>query len=160
MAVGTVTTVAGAGATVPDDTSFPVLESNDGGMPLVAVGYVDGSNESQPLVTVDGVKVNGSATLTGLGAGTASRGTVADTASSTTIIPANADRRGWRIRNTSSAVLYVAFGGTASATNNVDALAQNAGTGDAGVGVYSGDIVGVWASDPGDGVAIWTEWEE
>lgn len=159
MAVGTVTTVAGAGATVPDDTSFPVLESNDGGMPLVAVGYVDGSNESQPLVNADGMLVRGSAALTDIGAATPARGTVNDTTSSTTIIPSNPDRKGWRIRNTSSAVLYVAYGGTASATNNVDALAQNVGTGDAGIGVYTGDIVGAWASDPGDGVAIWTEWD-
>lgn len=157
--VGTVTTVTGAAATVPDDTSFPGLESNDGLMPLVAIGYVDDSNESQPLSTVDGTLVRGTATLTGIGAATPAKGTVNDTTTSTTIIPSNADRRGWRIRNTSSAVMYVCYGGTASASANVEALAQGAGCGDAGIGVYTGDITGVWASDPGDGAAIWTEWD-
>lgn len=155
-----VTVASGNNTSPPDSTEFQTKDGGAAGhLPLVGIGYSDGSGS---LVTsnASGVLVQGTATLTGLGAGTASRGTVNDTASSTTIIPANADRRGWRIRNTSSATLYISFGGTASATVNVEALAQNAGVGDAGVGVYSGDIVGVWASDPGDGVAIWTEWEE
>lgn len=154
-----VTLGAGNNTSPPDSTEF---QTKDGGtvghLPLVGIGYSDGSGS---LVTSDasGVLIQGTATLTGIGAATPANGTVADTASSTTIIASNADRKGWRIRNTSSAVLYISFGGTASATNNVEALAQAEGTGDAGIGVYTGAINGVWASDPGDGVAIWTEWD-
>lgn len=160
MAAEALTLVDGGNATVPPNTSVAVFPSDQGKVSAVVPSYVDGSDDVQPLADANGVLVQGTATLTGVGVANASRGTVNDTTTSGTIIPANADRRGWRIRNTSSAVLYVAFGGTASATNCVDAIAQGEGTGDAGVGVYTGAIVGVWASDPNDGVAVWTEWEE
>lgn len=158
MAVGTVTTVAGAGATVPDDTSFPVLESNDGGMPLVAVGYVDGSSESQSLVTENGVLIRGTATLGGVTSDTNDGDFVADTATSTTLLASNAARVGMSIVNTSSADLYVAFGGTAGATNCVLILAQGEELSACLPGLYTGEVTGVWASDPDDGGACTNEW--
>jgi hypothetical protein len=75
--------------------------------------------------------------------------TVGDAATSTSLLAANAKRRGASIVNTSTAILYVRMdGGTATATtgHNVQ-LAQNdyfeipAG--------YTGAITGIWASDAG-----------
>lgn len=90
-------------------------------------------------------------------AGTPNVTSVADTASSTTLLAANADRLGASIQNTSSAVLYVKFGTTASATDFTVRLVQYAY-----FEVpywYTGRIDGIWASDPGDGAAKITELE-
>lgn len=150
----------GANATVADGTGVAVLPSaSQGKVPIVSLGYVDGSNAVQPLGDVDGIPVYGVTSFEDVGGSdTASRATVNDTSSSTTLLASNALRKGWRIKNTSSAVLHIAYGGTASATNCIESLAQNAFAGDAGIGIYTGDITGVWASDPGDGVAVVTAW--
>lgn len=84
--------------------------------------------------------------------------TVADTATSTTLLATNADRRGATISNDSSAVLYALLGsGTASATNYTIRIAQY-GYYEVPFG-YTGQINGVWATDPGDGAARITELE-
>lgn len=81
---------------------------------------------------------------------------VNDTATSTTLIAANANRRGLVITNTSSAILYVRLAsGTASATMFTYRLPQNA-TQEI-LYPYTGIVTGVWATDPNDGVAVVTE---
>jgi hypothetical protein len=82
---------------------------------------------------------------------------VSDTASSTTLAPANAVRLALSILNTSSAALFVRVGGgTASAAACSRRLAQweyfelPAG--------YTGAVTGVWATDPNDGAALVTEY--
>lgn len=81
---------------------------------------------------------------------------VNDTATSTTLIAANASRRGLVITNTSSAILYVRLAsGTASATMFTYRLPQNA-TQEI-MYPYTGIVTGVWATDPNDGVAVITE---
>lgn len=81
---------------------------------------------------------------------------VNDTATSTTLIAANANRRGLIITNTSSAILYVRMAsGTASATMFTYRLPQNA-TQEI-MYPYTGIVTGVWATDPNDGVAVITE---
>ena len=81
---------------------------------------------------------------------------VADTASSTTLLAANADRAGATIANDSTAVLYLLLGsGTASATNYTVRMVQHAYY-EVPFG-YTGTITGIWASDPGDGAARVTE---
>jgi hypothetical protein len=81
---------------------------------------------------------------------------VADTASSTTILAANSNRLGASVYNDSTVVLYLLYGsGTASATNYTAAVYPN--------GFhpilthYTGQITGVWASDPDTGAARVTE---
>ena len=78
---------------------------------------------------------------------------VADTASSTTLLSSNASRKGFRITNTSSAVLYVKYGTTASATDFTARLPQYAYLEE---NLYDGRVDGIWASDPGDGAALIT----
>lgn len=97
-----------------------------------------------------------STTIAALTSTTATTTTVADTASSTTILASNANRRGASVSNDSSAVLYLLLGsGTASATNYTVRLAQ--------YGYYevpynfTGQLTGIWATDPGDGAARVTE---
>lgn len=83
--------------------------------------------------------------------------TVADTTTATLFLPLNLSRRGAIISNTSSARLYLLFGnnGTVSSTRHSVSLAAN--------DVYEvpfnvvEEITGVWASDPGDGAAMITE---
>jgi len=78
---------------------------------------------------------------------------VADTASSTTLLSAAATRKGFRITNSSSAVLYVKYGTTASASDFSVRLPQWAYLEE---NFYSGRVDGIWASDPGDGAALIT----
>lgn len=151
-----VTLVEGANATPPAGTSYNADDTTSGLVPGVKILYSADGDDTPLEVDADGLKVKGTATLSGLTNDAASRTTVNDTATSTTLIASNADRVGWRIKNTSSAVLHISYGGTASATNCVASLSQNEFAGD-GLG-YTGDINGVWATDPNDGVAVCTEW--
>ena len=80
---------------------------------------------------------------------------VADTASSAQLLASNGGRVGATIMNDSSAVLYVKFGATASATDYTVRLVQYAYY-EVPFG-YFGRIDGIWASDPGDGAARITE---
>lgn len=88
-------------------------------------------------------------------AGTATRTTVADSASDVSLLASNANRLGATIANDSSAVLYIALGTTASATDYTARVVQY-GYYEVPYG-YTGAIRGIWASDPGDGAARITE---
>jgi hypothetical protein len=104
---------------------------------------------------VDVASVAGTVTTKELRAATPTVTTVADTASSTTLLASNANRLGATIANDSSAVLYVKFGTTASATDYTARLVRYAY-----LEVpfnYTGRIDGIWATDPGDGAARITE---
>lgn len=153
-----VTFVEGANSTPAPGTQASTTTASDGEVTNVIFGYMNGSTFT-PIGDEDGIPVYGVTSFEDVGGSdTAIRATVNDTSSSTTLLASNALRKGWRIKNTSSAVLHIAYGGTASATNCIESLAQNAFAGDAGIGIYTGDITGVWASDPGDGVAVVTAW--
>ena len=80
---------------------------------------------------------------------------VNDTATSTMLRPSNPSRISLTIINESSAVLYVLKGtGTASASNYTYKLIQ----GDTlTIDDYTGQVNGVWATDPNDGAAQMTE---
>lgn len=86
---------------------------------------------------------------------TATFASVADTAVSTTLKAANENRISLTIVNDSSAQLYVLKGsGTASSTAYTYILDQY---GTVTIEDYTGQVNGVWASDPGDGAARITE---
>lgn len=69
---------------------------------------------------------------------------VNDTASSTTLLAANTSRKEAIIYNDSTAILYVKFGTTASATDFTYKVQPDAAIEDIR---YTGRIDGVWASD-------------
>lgn len=73
---------------------------------------------------------------------------VASSASSVSLLAANASRRRFRIHNASSKTLYVAFGATASATAFSVLIASNANY-ESPLNDYTGDISGIWASANG-----------
>lgn len=108
-----------------------------------------GINDSGNSITVDdggsSLTVDGSVTTSEAGAGTASLSNVNDTAVSTTLLSANANRLGATIHNDSTAILYVKFGTTASTTSYTVKMIA-----DAYYEVpykYTGRIDGIWASD-------------
>jgi hypothetical protein len=86
---------------------------------------------------------------------TPTQSSVADSASSVTILASNANRLGATIHNDSSAVLYLKLGATASTTSYTAYMIQHAYY-EVPFG-YTGVIDGIWASDPGDGAARVTE---
>lgn len=121
---------------------------------------VDGSGVTQPVSgtfwqATQPVSVAATLATQRVRAATSNVTSVADTASSTTLLASNANRLGASIHNTSSAVLYVKFGTTASATDFTVRMAQydyyEVPDG------YTGRIDGIWATDPGDGAAKITE---
>ncbi len=103
---------------------------------------------------VDIGDVDVTSTVLPTGSGTSAVTSVNDTASSTTLKASNAARKQIMITNTSSAVLYVKYGATASTSsfslllNRYETLIEDH---------YNGIVDGIWATDPGDGVAMITE---
>lgn len=88
-------------------------------------------------------------------AATSALTTVADNAASVTILASNANRLKALITNDSSARLYLRFEGAAASTANYGvSLAQFETWEEL---TYTGEIRGIWASDPGDGAARITE---
>ena len=89
-------------------------------------------------------------------AATATRTSVADSATTGTILASNAARKGAVITNDSTAILYLALGtGPATTTD----YSTRIGT-DETYNVpacFTGIITGIWASDPGTGAARVTE---
>jgi hypothetical protein len=89
-------------------------------------------------------------------AGTATRTQVADNASSVTILASNANRKGAVILNDSSAMLFLALGtGTATSTNYTTRLYQYQAY--EVPSMYTGQVIGIWETDPNDGGARVTE---
>src|SRR3990167_6923212 len=85
-------------------------------------------------------------------AATAAQTTVADNAASTTILAANANRLGATVSNDSSAVLYLLLGSTAASATSYSVRMVQYGYYEIPFG-YTGQLTGIWASDPNDGAA-------
>lgn len=106
---------------------------------------VEGATDGVPL------PVSGGGNVTAAAVGTLSN--VAGSASSVTLLAANTARLGFVIVNDSTAILYIKFGTTASATSFTYELPGNA----SGVYTlesaarfnYTGVITGIWASATG-----------
>lgn len=97
-------------------------------------------------------------TLAGGSGPTAGTGTVtavADSATNVTLKAANASRRGLTIVNTSTALLRVKCGATASSTSFTVILNTNQYW-ECPFG-YTGIVDGIWDTDPGTGSAVITE---
>lgn len=118
-----------------------------------------GINDSGNSITVDGtVTANaGSGTFAAkeTRAATSALTSVSDTSSSTSILAANANRLKAVVTNDSSARLYLRFEAAAASTSNyMVSLAQNETWEELS---YTGEIRGIWATDPNDGAARVTE---
>lgn len=92
--------------------------------------------------------MNGSMPVTNRVAAAATLANVAGSATSVTLIASNANRRGALIFNDSTAVLYVAYAATASATAHIVQIPAG-GYWEAPVPVYTGAITGIWSAAAG-----------
>ena len=80
---------------------------------------------------------------------------VADIATSTTLLALNTNRLGASFHNTSSAILYLKCGATATVTKFTVRMVQYAYY--ELPYQYTGIVDGIWASDPNDGSCLITE---
>lgn len=78
----------------------------------------------------------------------ASQTSVASSASSVSLIAANAARKGLIIQNTSTAILYILLGG-GTATATTAHSVQIASNGYYDIGGFTGAVSGIWASANG-----------
>lgn len=86
----------------------------------------------------------------------ATQTSVADSASSVTILAANEDRTAATVFNDSTVTLYLRFSTSAASVTNYT-VQVSAGAYYEVPTRYSGAITGIWASDPGTGAARVTE---
>jgi hypothetical protein len=91
-----------------------------------------------------------------IGKQSASVTSVASSASNVTLFAANANARGRTIFNESTAVLFVKFGTTASATSYTVQMATNTYFTFPDNVLYAGRVDGIWAA--ANGSARLTEW--
>lgn len=139
----------GTGATIAADDIGGVLHQRV----KLSLG-ADGSAADAPGDGTNGLDVDVTRMPT---SGTPTVTNVNDTATSATILASNSSRKGAMITNDSSAALYLLFGsGTASATNYTVKIAGGGGYFEVPFG-YTGQLTGVWATDPNDGAARVTE---
>ena len=132
-----------------NNTPLPVTVGN-----TVDVAVTNAVSVTGSTVEVTGI-VDGSIIAVPPKAATGTLTTVADNASSVTILASNANRIKALITNDSSARLYLRFAASAASTSNYGvSLAQHETWEE---WHYTGEIRGIWASDPGDGAARVTE---
>jgi hypothetical protein len=110
------------------------------------------------LVDSSGVQYSGSNPVPTkeIRAATGTNTSVADNAASVTILASNTARLGATVYNDSSATLYLILGSTAASTTNYTCKIVSSGYYEVPFG-YTGQLTGIWASDPGDGAARVTE---
>ncbi len=116
-----------------------------------------GTNAIGKLAANSGVDIGDvdvTSTVLPAGAATSSVTSEADSSSSVTLKSSNSARKEIIIQNTSSAILYVKYGTTATTSDFTVLLSQN----DILIeDRYTGRIDGIWATDPGNGAAKVTE---
>lgn len=123
---------------------------------LVTAGAAGGSGLTDAELRATPVPVSGSGTFTTkeLRSGTGAVTSVGDSAVNVTLLASNANRLGATFWNTSSAILYLKLGATATSASFTVAMAANSYF-EVPYG-YTGIIDGIWASDAG-GVVVITE---
>lgn len=105
---------------------------------------------------VDVTRVGGTVTTKETRCATGTNTSVSDNAASTTILASNANRLGATVTNDSSAALYLLLGSTSASTTNYSVRLTQYGYYEVPFG-YTGQLTGIWASDPNDGAARVTE---
>ena len=132
-----------------DNAAIPTLDPTNDGAALTAAAALEtislpflynGTTWDRLRGDTLGLHVSRPAT-----SATATLSNVNDTATSTTLLSSNTSRKGATIHNDSTAVLYVKFGTTASATSFTVKMAADAYY-EVPFG-YTGRIDGIWASD-------------
>lgn len=155
-----ITTFGGSGGTsAVDEAAFTVGSGQ--GTPAMGIFETVPTTLSSGQVGLIGltndrkVKVSGSFSATPITAGTSTLSSVADSASSVTVLAANASRLAFSVYNDSTAAVFVKFGATASATSFYRKLIPQEALTTQDVGVnYTGIIDAVWVTAPGGSMRV------
>jgi hypothetical protein len=130
-----------------------IVSGNEAQVDVLTLPALPAGNNN--IGDVDVASVAGTVATKESRAATSALTTVADNAASTSILASNANRLKAIITNDSSARLYLRFEAAAASTSNYGvSLAQHETWEEFN---YTGEIRGIWASDPGDGAARVTE---
>lgn len=122
--------------------------------PVGTWGDASAAKQDEQTTELTSVNTNLTSLTSALSSSTAIRTDVPDSASSVTILAANAARKGASIYNDSSAILYLLYGNAAvaSATNFTTKL--NPGDRHEVEGGFVGILTGIWASDAGGNARV------
>ena len=150
----------GTVAATDETTSGPHSAGAQMGIAKLAVS-ANGDSTHLPATLADGLLVQVSnvaipATLPT--AGTATRTQVADNAADTLILAANASRSKFSVFNDSTATLYLAAGAAAATTSNYTVRVPPNSYYEDDFIQYTGEVRGIWDTDPGTGAARITEY--
>lgn len=155
-----VTTFGGSGGTAATDTSNFVVTAGSG-TPMEALFETSPTSVASGQVGVVGMttdrklKVSGSFSSTPITSATNTLTSVADNASSVSLLASNSGRLNFTLYNDSSAACFVKCGATASATSFTKKLLPQESWGTAQLGVnWTGAIDGIWESAPGGAMRI------
>ena len=157
-----ITWVSGAGVSTSVNISDSTGVGYSGSNPLPVTGTVVVSSvtasTASALVDSTGVQFSGSNPVPTkeIRSATGTNTSVADNAASVTILASNTSRLGATVYNDSSAILYLLLGSTAASTTNYSVKVASSGYYEVPFG-YTGQLTGIWATDPGDGAARVTE---
>ena len=155
----------GTVAATDETTSGPHSAGAQMGIAKLAVS-ANGDSTHVPATATDGLLVNlganndvtvtGTVTATIPTSGTATRTSVADNAADVQLLAANAAREKYSVTNDSTAILYLAAGAAAASTTSYTVqIPPNSFYASDG---YTGEVRGIWATDPGTGAARITEY--
>lgn len=129
-----------------------------GAQAAVLVAWDDANQEFVPVQCDANGKVETTATVaTGDAPATGTITSVGDEVASTTVLAANANRKGATFYNDSTATLYLALANATASTTTYTVQIPNNGYYELPVcdgGVYTGIVVGIWASDAGGSVRV------
>lgn len=151
MTIQAVTVTEGANATLPGGTNAALMPSSAGYIVGVVPAYAPTSGDAPtPLADENGVFMQGETTITDLTvASTNTPVHIGDETSSTELIAANGNRKGWTIQNNSSSPMRVKLGTGASTSSfhrllrQYESMGQRIMDGD----LYTGAIHGIWESN-------------
>jgi hypothetical protein len=137
------------------DSNVSLLDS--AGNPVTVDAQLVGTDRQQTVTIGDGtnagriakVDTDGSLIVETNPATTAVKTNVTSTTTSTTILAANANRRGAIIFNDSTAILYISYGTSTTSTTSYSVRVAAAAVYLLDVPLYSGAMTGVWASANG-----------
>lgn len=126
-------------------------------MPAIVVTSITNSTAAS-LVDSSGVQYSGSnpVPVKELRASTGTNSSVADNSASVTILASNTARLGATVYNDSTATLFLLLGSTSASSTNYSCRVASMGYYEVPFG-YTGQLTGIWATDPGDGAARVTE---
>lgn len=134
-----------------------VVDGADNGIRATVKDYLNANPLTVVLVDANGDPYVASGASSSPPA-TAARTAVADSALAVSLLAANAGRKGLVITNDSSAKLYVGYGAVDPTTTDYTFVIYPGQTWEMKPdAVFTGQLKGIWESDPNDGAARITE---